>query len=63
MLIPELVKGNASYLLGGTLASPVPVSIRINVGQSSPLVHRVEWKEMNLSDPSSCLPNNENYNC
>jgi hypothetical protein len=58
VLITELVKGKASYLLRGTLASPVPVSIIINVSQSSPLVHRVERKEMNFSNPSSCLPNN-----
>jgi len=43
------------HLLGSTFADSVPVTIRVDVSQSSSLIHRVEWKEVNLSDSSSGL--------
>lgn len=42
-------------LFGCSLASSMPVPIRVNVSQSSSFIHRVEREEMNLSDTSSCL--------
>lgn len=44
-----------SYLFRSTFATTMPLVIAINVGDSSAFIHRVEGKEVYLSDSSPCL--------
>lgn len=57
--IPEISVRGLFYLLRSTLAASVPVSIVVNVGDCSALIHGIERQEMDFRDSRSCLPINK----
>lgn len=48
----------SEYLLRGTFADPEPITIRINVCYSRPLLNGIEWEKVNFGDVSACLTEN-----